>query len=249
DQAARSVEQARQQLANLKAPAKPTEIFQAEANLAEALAAADRARADFDRAQALAGTGAVTPQILDQRRADYQSAEAKVKALEAALANLRAPMGREAEIKAQEAAVRAAEAALEAAEWRLSQRRVSAPAAGKVADVLARPGETVAAGFAVVSLLPPENIFVRFFVPEPELARVQRGEPVGLVCDNCPTDLSATIAFVSPKAEYTPPVIYSESSRAKLVYMIEARPAADQARLLNPGQPIDVRPVRAARPP
>jgi HlyD family secretion protein len=102
----------------------------------------------------------------------------------------------------------------------------------------------------VVSLLPPENIFVRFFVPEPRLAEVHIGDRVALVCDNCPADLLATISFISPQAEYTPPVIYSESIRAKLVYMVEARPSPQVAATINPGQPIAVRPeklVQAAR--
>ena len=63
------------------------------------------------------------------------------------------------------------------------------------------------------------------------------------VCDSCPPDLTGTISFISPQAEYTPPVIYSESSRAKLVYRIEARPPPKQAFLLNPGQPVVVRPI------
>jgi HlyD family secretion protein len=106
--------------------------------------------------------------------------------------------------------------------------------------VLARPGETMAAGAPVISILPPENIFVRFFVPETALAGLHRGEPVTFGCDGCPPGLVGTISFISPTAEYTPPVIYSESTRAKLVYAIEARPKPDQAALLNPGQPIEV---------
>jgi HlyD family secretion protein len=125
---------------------------------------------------------------------------------------------------------------------------------GRVADVIALPGETVAAGAPVISLLPPGNILVRFFVPEPQLASVHRGDEVDLVCDACPRDLTATISFISPQAEFTPPLIYSESSRAKLVYLVEARPRPSQAALINPGQPIEVRPraapgaIRAASP-
>jgi len=129
------------------------------------------------------------------------------------------------------------------AEWRIGQRHVTAPAAGVVADVLARPGETIPAGGPVVSLLPPENILVRFFVPEALLAKVHSGDKVALRCDGCPADLAATISFISPQAEYTPPVIYSEASRAKLVYMVEARPPPAEAALINPGQPIAVRPL------
>src|SRR5206468_12958485 len=99
------------------------------------------------------------------------------------------------------AAVEAARAAVEMAQWRLDQRRVRAPVHGRVADVLARAGETVGAGAPVVSLLPPENILIRFFVPEPALATVHRGDTVALRCDSCAADLTATISFVSPQAE------------------------------------------------
>jgi HlyD family secretion protein len=139
--------------------------------------------------------------------------------------------------------MRALKAALEITEWRLSQRHVTAPAAGRIADVLARPGETVAAGASVVSLLPPGNIFVRFFIPEADLPAMHLGDRVAIVCDGCPPDLSGMISFIAPRAEYTPPVIYSDESKSKLVFLIEARPRADQAQLLNPGQPVIVKPV------
>jgi len=245
DQAARQLAQAKEQLANLQAAGKPTEIGQAEANLAVARATLERTKADLDRGESLVGNGIITPQALDQRRADYRTAIARVAALDAALAQARAPFGREGEIKAQHAAVEASKAAVEMAEWRLSQRRVTAPIAGRVADVMARPGETLAAGAPVVSLLPPGNIFVRFFVPETDLARFHRGDEVAIACDGCAAELAAKVSFISPQAEYTPPVIYSESTRTKLVFMIEARPSADQARRINPGQPVTVRPKEA----
>lgn len=244
DQAARQLAQAEEQLANLQAGGKPTEIQQAEANLADARATQDRTQADLERDERLFPAGGVSAQTLNQVRADFRSAQAKVAVAEAALAQLRAPLGREWEIKAQSAAVDAARAALEMATWRLDQRRVPAPTGARVADILARPGETVAAGAPVVSLLPPANILVRFFVPEAALASIHKGDPIALHCDRCPSDLVATISFVSPQAEYTPPVIYSESSRSKLVYLIEARPRPDQAILINPGQPIEVEPIR-----
>jgi HlyD family secretion protein len=248
DQAARQLVQAEEQLANLEAAGKATEILQAEANLADARATLGRTKADLQRSESLLAHGIVSAQTIDQRRADFRSAEAKVEAAEAALAQRSTSLGREGEIKAQRAAVAAARAAVEMAEWRLEQRRVAAPVAGRIADVLARPGETMAAGAPVVSLLPPQNILVRFFVPESALSSVHRGDTVALLCDGCPPVLTATIAFVSPQAEYTPPVIYSQSSRAKLVYLIEARPSPPQAALLNPGQPIEVRPIGARTP-
>ena len=248
DQAADVLAQAARQLANLQEAAKPTEIEQAEDNLADAQATLVRTTADLGRGEALLPTGATTKQNVDQLRADHSSAHAKVEAMQAALVQSQAPFGRVGEIQAQRATVAAARAALDMAEWRLRQRRVAAPAAGRVADVIARPGETMAAGAPVVSLLPPGNIFVRLFVPERQLSTIHLGDPVTLSCDGCPADLSATISFISPQAEYTPPLIYSESSKSKLVYLVEARPPVDQAAKLNPGEPVDVRPQTARTP-
>ncbi len=248
DQAARLLAQAKDQLANLQSGGKPTEIEQAQANLADAEAARDKTQSDLTRNQSLLKTGAATVQIVEQEAADLRSANAKVLATQAALAQMRAPLGREGEMKAQASAVEAAQAALAMARWRLDQRHVVAPVGGTVADVLAQPGETLAAGAPVVSILPPENIFVRFFVPEPALPGVHQGDQVALLCDGCPPDRTATISYIAPQAEFTPPVIYSESTRGKLVYLVEARPKPDQASLLNPGQPVSVRPIASDAP-
>jgi HlyD family secretion protein len=243
DQTARQLKQAEEQLANLQAAGKPTEIEQAQANLADATAARDKVETDLRRNEAMLKSQAASQQIVDEQRADLRSANAKIQGLQAAVAQLRAPIGREGEIKAQQQMVESLRAAVAMAQWRIDQRHVAAPTAGIVADVVARPGETIPAGGAVVSLLPPENIFVRFFVPELHLAEVHGGDKVALLCDRCPADLTATVSFISPQAEYTPPVIYSEASRAKLVYMVEARPPRGRAGLINPGQPITVRPL------
>ncbi len=248
DQAAQQLDQAEKQLANLQQGGKPTEIDRAEANLADANANLIRVAGDLNRGESLLPRGDATKQSVDQLRAEFRSAQAKVTGLQAALAQVKGPIGREGEIAAQTATVAAFHAAVDMAEWRLSQRRASAPANGRVADVLARPGETMAAGAPVVSLLPPGNIFVRFFVPEPMLSTLHLGDKVALSCDACTPGLSATISFISPQAEYTPPLIYSESSKAKLVFLVEARPPADQAARINPGQPIVVRPDAARSP-
>ena len=247
DQASHLTQQAKDQLANLQGPAKPTEIAQAEANLNDAIAARGKVQADLQRNETLLASGSATKQVVDQERADLASAEAKIAAAEAAVKQAQAPLGRPDEIVAQASAVEVADAALAQARWRLAQRSVASPVTGLVADVLARPGETLQAGAPVVSLLPPENIFIRFFVPEPSLAHVHIGDTVALSCDNCPPDLTGAVSFVAPQAEYTPPFIYSESTRAKFVFLAEARPQQDQATLFNPGQPATVKP-RAASP-
>ncbi len=247
DQAARQLGQAKGQLANLLAGGKETEIEQAEGNLADAQATLTRTELDYVRGAKLLSSGFETQQAVDQLQAAYLSAQAKVKVAAAALEQMYTPMGREGEIKAQRAAVAAAQAALEMAEWRLSQRKVVAPTRGRIVDVIAFAGETLDAGAPVVSLLPPENIFVRFFVPERQLSSMHYGDKVAFSCDGCAPNLSGTISFISPTAEYTPPLIYSEDTRAKLVYLIEARPPPDEAVRLNPGEPIQVRPVADAR--
>jgi HlyD family secretion protein len=243
DEAAARLAEAEARLANLEATGRATEIAQAEAELAELRAVRDRAEKDRVRAETLVRTGAATFQQVDQSRADALSATARVQAAAAKLEQMRSPTGRAQEIAAQVATINGARAQLAQAEWRLAQRRVVSPVAALVAEVYARAGETVAAGAPVVSLLPKENILVRFFVPEAALTRVRPGVQVAVGCDTCPTDLTAEISFVSPEAEYTPPVIYSESTRGKLVYLIEARPRDDRDGTLKPGQPVTVRPL------
>jgi HlyD family secretion protein len=243
DQAKRQMDESESQLANLQGPGRETEIAQARANLADAEAARDRAQGDLRRIEAVLPSGGATVQSRDQARADVRSDVAKVQGFQAALEQMQGPNGRPEQIKAQMAAAGALRAALAIAEWRLSQRHVAAPTAGVIADVLARPGETVDAGAPVVSLLPPGNIFIRFFVPEATLASIHHGDPVAFHCDGCRADLTGTISFIAPQAEYTPPLIYSNENRSKLVYMIEARPRPDQATLFNPGQPVIVRPL------
>jgi HlyD family secretion protein len=135
--------------------------------------------------------------------------------------------------------VKAAGDALAQAQWRLDQKTQVAPAAGVVTDTLFRPGEWVAAGAPIVSLLPPGNVKVRFYVPEPQLAAVRVGGSVAVRCDGCASTIAARIAFIAPQAEYTPPVIYSRENRAKLVYLVEARPEPPDP-ALHPGLPVEV---------
>lgn len=118
---------------------------------------------------------------------------------------------------------------------------MAAPRAGLVYDTLYREGEWIAAGSPVVRLLPPQNIKVRFFVPEAVVGGLAPGRAVSLHCDGCAADVPAAISFISSESEYTPPVIYSNETRVKLVYMIEARPSPGDAPKLHPGQPLEVR--------
>ncbi len=137
-----------------------------------------------------------------------------------------------------DAALRQAKANLEAAQTRLTRRRVLSPVNATVQEVYFRAGETVQPARPVVSLLPPPNLKIRFFAPETRLARIKIGETVDVSCDACAKGLTAKVSFIAQSSEYTPPVIYSREERAKLVYLIEARPAdPDKFRV---GQPVTV---------
>ncbi|MBX3505717.1 MAG: efflux RND transporter periplasmic adaptor subunit [Parvibaculum sp.] len=137
------------------------------------------------------------------------------------------------------AAMLVAASSLDQAKWRLARREGRAPADALVQDVLFREGETAAPGQPVVTLLPPGNIKIRFFVPEADLAKLAEGRAVRLACSNCAAGLTGTIRFISKEAEFTPPVIYSDRSKEKLVYMVEAVPDATPENF-HPGQPVTV---------
>ncbi len=233
--------EAQDRLTNLETAGRETEIAQAQADLVDMHATRDRIAKDLLRNQELLRTGAATRQTVDQQQAELDSAVAHVKASEAKLAQIQQATGRQFEIAAQRSVVAEQRAALAQAEWRLAQRHVTAPAAARVADTYALPGEMMQAGAPVVELLPPGNVLIRFFVPENALATIGRDQRLAISCDSCAADLTARISFIAPQPEYTPPVIYSEAAREKLVYLVEARPDPAQAPTLKPGQPVNVR--------
>jgi len=130
--------------------------------------------------------------------------------------------------------------ALAKADWSFEQKEQFAPTNAFVQDTLYRVGEWVGAGKPVVQLLPPTNLKVRFFVPETILAKIKPGQTVSVTFDGGRHAYPATVNYISATAEFTPPVIYSQENRAKLVYMIEAKFAPADAADLRPGQPVDV---------
>jgi HlyD family secretion protein len=178
----------------------------------------------------------------DLQRADVMQNEATVtnarQNLERAKALLSTSAGTPKNFEDAEAALRTAQARLNSAQTRLARRRIMSPASGTVQQIYFRPGEMAPAGRPVVSILPPGNIKVRFYVPEAELPRVKLGDTVRVSCDNCRADLTARVSFIAQSAEFTPPVIYSQEERAKLVFLVEAR--ADKPDDLRVGQPVGV---------
>jgi len=232
------VRKAQASLADLEKAKRAPEIAAVRAQLAQAQAALKQSEADLDRAGKLVADKFLPPQKLDEAQATRDRDRARVAELAAqvSVANLPA---RADEIAAARAEVKAAGDALAQAQWRVDQKTQTAPVAALVNDTLYREGEWVGAGAPVASLLPPGNVKIRFYVPEPQLASLRVGAPVSVRCDGCASAVAATISFIAPQAEYTPPVIYSRENRAKLVFLVEARPASTDP-ALNPGLPVEV---------
>jgi HlyD family secretion protein len=196
-------------------------IAQAQGQLGQAEANLDLARKQLVRQQGLMKDGATSQQAYDQAKMSFDSAGAQVAQIEANQSQARASLAN--------------------ASYLLSQREVVSLTEGRVQDVYFREGEYVPAMTPVVSVLPPRNVYVRFFVPEDQFSRIRLGQKVRIRCDGCAPDIVATIAFIASQQEYTPPVIFSNQSRGQMVFKVEAR--APGGLKLNPGQPVDVDPL------
>jgi HlyD family secretion protein len=233
------MQEADARLADAKAELqRPDEIRVLEAALAQAQAMLLQASNNLDRARSLYAKGWITKAQLDEAIAQHDRNQAAVTEAEKRITAAKLP-GRSDMIAAAAANAEAARHALNEAEKSLGKRKILAPASGTVEEVYFRPGEVVNSGQAVIALLPPRNLKVRFFVAEPVRAKLQVDQTVKVSCDGCPPDLHAKISFIGREAEFTPPVIFSREQRQKLVYLVEARPEGP-ATELTAGQPVTV---------
>ena len=210
---------------------------QLAAQVAAARANAEEADKEALRAEHLLalGHGAVSQQDVDKAHAAAEAARAQL------LAAQRQADAATAQVATATGQLGQAQGAKAAAAARIDQASQRAPGSARVEDVFFQPGEWATANQPVVSLLPDDRVRLRFFVPEREVARYRIGRQVSFACDGCGTGLAATINYVSPRPEFTPPVIYSLQSRDRLVFLVEARPA--NPRGLTPGEPVDVTPL------
>jgi HlyD family secretion protein len=238
-EAERRLEASEKHLADLQKGARPSEVRAIEARLGQARAVLKLSEAEYERRRKLARTKTISLEQLDVARTSYERDRDLVAQIQAELTTARLG-GREDAIKAAEADVGAARARVDQAHWNRDQKTQSARQDALVFDVIYRPGEYVPPGRPVVSLLPPSNIEVRFFVPQTELSRLALGNEVRVLVDGRSDPISARVSYISPQAEYTPPVIYSRETRAKLVFLVKARPAPEFIEYLHPGQPVDV---------
>lgn len=184
-----------------------------QANIADLQAQVDFAKIQLDRQKNLYAKGATAKTNLDQAQTDYDSRTQQLAANRAQLIQTN---------------------------WSLQQKTQYAPVSGQVFDTFYRVGEKVLLGHPVLAVLAPENIKVLFYIPEESLSRIKLGQTIGFTCDGCKEKTKATISYISPEAEYTPPVIYSKDTRNKLVYLVRANLPTNVAQNFHPGQPVDI---------
>jgi HlyD family secretion protein len=230
---------AQARLDDLKKGLRPSELSAQEARIEQARAASELSKRELDRASELFKSGAIATTEIDRARLTHDRNLRAVEELVAQLTTARLG-GRSDAIVAAEAEVATAAAAKERSDWAVAQKSQAAPTASLVYDTLFREGEFVSAGAPIVSLLPPENLKVRFFVPESDFAALKAGDPVRVTITGRASPIEARVNYLSPRPEFTPPILYNRDNRAKLVFMVEAITDPAVARDLHPGQPVDV---------
>jgi HlyD family secretion protein len=238
-EATERAKRAQAQVDDLKRGKRPTEIDSMRAQLDQSKVMAGNSEREWQRQLELVSKGFVSKQRADEAKTARDADRKKVEQLTADLETMQLG-ARPDEIRAAEAEAAAAREALAQADWKLRQKTVASTVGGTVTDTLFVAGEWVPSGAPVVAILPPANVKVRFFVPEVRLGGVKVGQKVALACDGCASGMSGTVSYIAPQAEFTPPVIYSKENRAKLVFLVEARPEPADAAKLHPGQPVDV---------
>jgi len=222
---------------NLETGSRSEEIDVIKASLKQAEASQELAKTTLDRIMKLKQSGLVPDSKVDEARAQLDTSNASVAQLQAQLTVAELP-ARPEQLAAAEANYDAAVANVEAAKVNLDDRTVESPVGGVVDRVFYRNGEVVGVGAPVLSILPPGELKIEFFIPEPDRNLFRIGDVLDLSCDNCPDGLSATISYLASQPQNTPPIIYSRDERRRLVFLAEAMIDADAS--LLPGQPVSM---------
>jgi len=198
------------------------EIEAARDQLDQARATSREAADALERTRALFEDGHVSQARLDQARAAADTARARVSEMRERLSLVQLP-ARENQLRALQAEIAAAEADREQAVEALARREVAAPADAIVHRQIRFTGEQAGPALPVYELLPDGAAHAVLFIPEPELGSYAVGDRMNVACDSCPPGLTVRLATIADEAEFTPPVIYSDNERARLVYRAEAR--------------------------
>ncbi len=222
---------------------RPEERAALQAELNSAQASLTLSEIELKRQANLIKSGYTSKSNLDILTAQRDQNLAKLSEISAQI-KLAALGIRENLLDASHEDVKMAKAQLAQAQWRLDQKNIKllSPlgAQARIEDIFFRIGEWVPAGSPVIKLQDPHFIKVRFFIPEALLPKIKLGQKLRLSCDGCANRLSATVHFIASQAEFTPPVIFSQENRNRLVFMVEATPTPTQAIYFKAGQPIQI---------
>lgn len=124
--------------------------------------------------------------------------------------------------------------------WQLERKQNTAPESGIIFDNYFTQGEYVPSGTPILSLITANNIKIIFFVPETDLGRIHLGQTVSITNDGNSSAQLGTINYISAKAEYTQPIIFSSEDRQKLVFRVEAKLNHADLTKAHLGQPVSL---------
>jgi HlyD family secretion protein len=240
DAAAAQLQAAEARLAELRRGSRPQEVLQAEAGVRSAQQRAVEAGRDAERAQKLFDGGAVSQQALDRALTARDVADAALEQAQQTLALVREGPRLET-IRAQEAMVQQARANVARSDAVLANAVVYAPFDGRITVRHREPGETVSPGAPVLTLLDPNDRWVRIYVREDEIGRVKLGMGARITSDTYPDKVyQGQVTFIGSEAEFTPRNVQTTEERIKLVYPVKVRIGGDPGFELKPGIPADV---------
>jgi HlyD family secretion protein len=204
------------------AGARAPEIGAARDQLTQARAAQTEAQDAVGRTRNLFEQGHVSQARLDQAVAAATSSNARVAEMRQRLNIVQLP-ARDNQLRALQAEVAAVQAELDQATYVLNQRTIIASSDARVNRQIRYAGEQAGPAQPVLSLLPTGAVHAVVFLPEAELAANPVGSVMDVDCDACPAGLTITLTLIDDSAQFTPPIIYSDTERARLVFRAEAR--------------------------
>ncbi|WP_133130698.1 HlyD family secretion protein [Legionella yabuuchiae] len=231
------LEQAKKIYQDLLNPRREPEIESIKAQIEQVDAELELAAMRVSRYQTLYQRNATNKDNLDEALARQEQLTHRKAELRSNL-QLAQLGSREEQINAQQAKIEAMEAKLELAVWQLSKKIVFAPKDGVILDTYYQEGEFVGAQQPVLALLAPEDIRIEFFVPVQQLPSIHLNQTLYFTCEGCKQEFKAEISYISPEAEFIPPLVYSRENSDKLVFRVKA--AIANSTRFKPGQPIRI---------
>ena len=241
EQAVAQTAAAKALLRELQSGFRGEEVAQGRAALATAADRLADARRDLDRSKRLFDGGAIGAESVDKARLAFDVAGSQHEQAQQQLRILRTGTRRE-KIDVQRAQVAQAEAAVKPIDATLVNMVLQAPFAGIVTVRHREPGETIPAGAPVFTLMNPHDRWVRVYVPENRIGRVQLGAKAAITSDSFASKTyDGEVVFIASEAQFTPKTVQTTEERVKLVYAVKVRIVGDPTLELKPGMPADVR--------